>query len=167
MADEKVFNVMLGEPGEDTWNTLVLGGTDVVVPIERDASVDPFQDDEVCLRALGGGWERRVCSGDDDAEEDEESGLLHCRFRDVPFGVYSVFVVSAGREVETVRGLVVRHEGVFIGDKPLSEARDGEAMAQVSANETDEGASETAGDVPSRDGADQIDQDEAQDGEEQ
>ena len=163
MADGEAFNVMLGEPGEDTWNTLVLGGTDVVVPIERDASVDPFQDDEVCLRALNGGWERRICSGDDDVEANEDSELLHCRFRDVPFGVYSVFVVSAGGAVETLRGLVVRREGVFIGDKPLSEARDGEPMAPLSTNdsgETSQGPTDPTEGASSDDEAEHIDQEE-------
>lgn len=161
MADEKVFNVMLGEPGEDTWNTLVLGGADVVVPVERDAHADPFQDDEVRLRSLDGGWEHRVCSSDDDVEDDEESGLLLCRFRDVPFGVYSAFVVSAGVEVETLHGLVVRREGVFIGDKLLSEARDGEPMAPLSttaSSSTSEDPPESPEDASSDDEVERIDQ---------
>jgi hypothetical protein len=137
-TDDMVVDVMLGEPGGSTFNTLVLGGTDVVIPLERDAHADPFQDDEVWLRSPDGSFERRLCSNDDAVEEDEDSGLLLYHFTRVPFGVYSVFVVSAGVEVETLRGLVVRREGVFLGEKQLSDSRDGKPMAPPPTGEDDE-----------------------------
>jgi hypothetical protein len=163
MADEEVFNVMLGEPGEDTWNTLVLGGTEVVVPVERDEFADPFQDDEVRLRSLDGGWERRICNGDDAVEKGEDASLLLYHFHDVPFGAYSVFVVSAGVEVETLHGLVVRREGVFIGENRLSETRDGQPMAPTptgdSNDETSADLTEPPDEASADDEAEYIDQD--------
>ena len=126
---DMVVDVMLGEPGGAPFNTVVLGGQPIVVPVERDAHADPFQDDEVWLRSVGGGVELRLLRGDEAVEEDEESGLLLYRFAHVPYGVYSVIVVTAGVPVETMRQLVVRREGVFLGDRQLGEQREGKPMA--------------------------------------
>jgi hypothetical protein len=124
-----VVDVMLGEPGGSTFNTVVLGGTDIVIPVERDAHADPFQDDEVWLRSMDGGVEYQLGVDHPNVEEDEDKGLLMYRFEHVPFGVYSAFVVTAGVAVETMRHLVVRREGVFLGDKQLSDTHDGKPMA--------------------------------------
>jgi hypothetical protein len=162
-----VVDVMVGEPGEKPFNTLVLGGAEVVVPLERDADGDPFQDDEVILRSTGGSFELRLCSNDAAMEEDEESGLLMYRFERVPFGVYSVFVVSAGVEVETLRGLVVRREGTFFGDRQLPQEREGQAMAPApNADDEDEDEGDTdalALSESSAEDEDYIDQDEGDD----
>jgi len=129
MADEKVLNVMLGEPGENTWNTLVLGGADVVVPVERDPDGDPFQDDEVWLCALDGTVVQRRYTSDDEVEEEDGKRLLLYRFTGVRYGVYSVWTKLGGRPSEIARGLVVRREGVFMGETLLSEERQGVGAA--------------------------------------
>jgi hypothetical protein len=129
MADEDVVNVMLGEPGEDTWNTLVIGGTEVVVPVERDSDGDPFQDDEVWLCALDGTVVQRRYASDDEVDEDEEKRLLLYRFTDVRYGVYNVWTKIGGRPSEIARGLVVRREGVFAGESALPEERQGQGAA--------------------------------------
>lgn len=123
------YDVMLGNPGDDAFNVLVLGGIDVVVPLERDLDDDPLQDDEITLKSVDGTWEQTVLSGSEDVEEDDEAGVLYYRFRLVPPGIYSVFVNVAGEPAEVVRGLIVRREGVFVGGRRLRDARPDGAFA--------------------------------------
>jgi hypothetical protein len=129
MAEEETINVMLGDPGEDTWNTLVLGDTEVVIPLERDRDDDPFQDDEVWLCAADGTVVQRRYASDDEVEDDEEKNLFLYRFSHVRYGMYSVWTKVGGQAAEIMRGLVVRREGVFAGQSLLSEDRQGPAIA--------------------------------------
>lgn len=124
-VEEGVYDVMLAEPGGKTVNTIVVGGTDVIVPLERDADGDPFSDDEVWLRSTNGGVDRHMLSSDPDVEADDANGLLLYRFRDVPFGYYSVWVNVGGQPLEVIRGLTVRQQGVFRGAKKLEATRSG------------------------------------------
>jgi hypothetical protein len=41
------YDVFLANQGEDEFNTLLLSGLDVVIPLEADLDCDPHQDDEV------------------------------------------------------------------------------------------------------------------------
>jgi hypothetical protein len=158
MADEDdVANVMLGEPGEDTWNTLVLGGTDVVVPVERDPDGDPFQDDEVWLCALDGTVVQRRYASDDEVDEDEENRLLLYRFTDVRYGVYNVWTKIGGRPSEIARGLVVRREGVFAGESALPEDRQGPGAAPETIAGADDNVLATTLDGATADDVDQSD----------
>ena len=165
---DMVVDVMLGEPGGAPFNTVVLGGQPIGVPVERDAQADPFQDDEVWLRSVGGGVELRLLRGDEAVEQDEESGLLLYRFAHVPYGVYSVIVVTAGVPVETMRQLVVRREGVFLGDRQLAEQREGKPMAPPPGDDDGDSGEEVASvdeSVGDEDGyIDQDDVDEGEDG---
>lgn len=162
---DMVVDVMLGEPGGAPFNTLVLGGQPIVVPVERDAQADPFQDDEVWLRSVGGGVELRLLRSDEAVEEDEESGLLLYRFAHVPYGVYSVIVVTAGVPVETMRQLVVRREGVFLGDRRFGEEREGKPMAPPPDEEGDDGEEAALAEAPAGDEDGYIDQDDWDEGE--
>jgi hypothetical protein len=67
-GEERVHDVMLAEPGGKSVNTVVVGGTDVIVPLERDADGDPFHDDEVWLRSASGAVDLRLLSSDPDVE---------------------------------------------------------------------------------------------------
>ena len=129
MADEDIIGVMLGEPGEDTWNTLVLDRTDLIVPLERDFDNDPLQDDEVWLTAADGTVLHRLYSSDEDVSEDPEKRLRFYHFRDLRYGVYHVRVNVAGQAREVLRDIVIRAEGVFIGEKALPTTHDRPPLA--------------------------------------
>ena len=120
MAEERSYQVMIGPPGGKDHNTIVIGGVDIVVPLERDLDGDPYQDDEVWLRSLDGRFEQRRLASDPDVVEDTDTGLLLYRFKSVPHGLYSVWVNVGGQPSEVMRGLVVRREGVFVGDQALT-----------------------------------------------
>jgi len=70
---------------------------------------------------------------------------------------------KAGVEVETLHGLVVRREGVFIGKNRLSETRDGQPMAPTPMGDSDDETSadltEPADEPSTDDEAEYIDQD--------
>jgi hypothetical protein len=137
MADEETtYDVMVADPGGKTVNTIVVGGTDVVVPLERDLDGDPFHDDEVWLRSASGGVERRLLATDPDVERDDANGLLLYRFREVPFGYYGVWVNVGGEPLEVIRGLVVRQEGVFQGERKLKASRSGKVAPGPEQEET-------------------------------
>lgn len=130
MVDEEdTFDVMLGSVGDSAFNTLVLSGVDVVVPLELDADEDPLQDDEVLLRSVDGYYEQVLTWNDPDVARDEAHRLLHYRFRLVPPGVYNVLVRVAGESTEVLNGLIVRRDGVYIGGKRLATERSGPALA--------------------------------------
>ena len=126
---DSTYDVMLGNPGDELFNVLVLAGIDVVMPLERDLDRDPLQDDEVSLQSLDGAYEQVLFSSDDDVAPDDDNRLLYYRFRLVPPGVYSVFVKTAGKASEIVRGLIVRRDGVYLGTKKLTEERSVKAFS--------------------------------------
>jgi hypothetical protein len=126
-----VLDVMLGEPGGATFNTVVLGGTDVVVPLERDLDGDPYQDDEVWLESLDGSFRMKRLSSDPDVIPDEDNNVLLYHFRHVPFGVYNVVAVVAARPIVVTSGLVVRKQGVFLGDEKLADTYAGGAFGET------------------------------------
>jgi hypothetical protein len=130
-----VVDVMVGEPGEKPFNTLVLGGAEVVVPLERDLDGDPYQDDEVWLESLGGSFRQKLLSSDPDVVPDEDNNVLLYHFRHVPFGVYNVIAVVAARPIVVASGLVVRKEGVFLGDEKLGDTYSSGAFGEAEADE--------------------------------
>ena len=138
-ADDLVVDVMLGKPGGSTFNTVVLGGTDVVIPLERDLDGDPYQDDEVWLENLDGSFRERLYSSDPDVTPDEDNNVLLYTFRHVPFGVYNIVAVVAARPIVIYSGLVVRKEGVFMGEEKLTEDYE-----PGTPNESDQSGDETS-----------------------
>lgn len=123
MTTELVFDVALGNAGESDYNTVVLSGTDVVVPLEMDLDDDPLQDDEVRLVSEDGEFERHVRASDPDAEADDENRLIHYRFRAVPAGLYRVQVNVAGTWTDVVEGLLVQRGAVLCGETQLGTER--------------------------------------------
>ncbi len=117
---EDVRDVMVGAPGDTAGNMLVLGGMDVVVPLEMDLDDDPLQDDEVWLRRADGSVVQVLYANDPDVERNEEQRLFFFGFRDVPFGVYTVSVKVGDQLYDAIRGLVVCREGVLLGGKKLA-----------------------------------------------
>jgi hypothetical protein len=125
------LDVMLGEPGGATFNTVVLGGTDIVVPLERDLDGDPYQDDEIWLESLDGSFREQRYSSDSDVVPDEDKNVLLYHFRHVPFGVYNIIAVVAARPIVVFTGMVVRKEGVFMGQDKLTEDYEGCAPSET------------------------------------
>ena len=128
-SEPEVVDVMLGDVGGEPINTLMLERTDLIVPLERDADGDPFQDDEVWLCTEDGTLVQRHYSSDEEVEEDEDNRLLLYRFGNLRYGVYSIWTKVGGQLVEIHRGLEIRRDGVFMGDEELGETREGGALA--------------------------------------
>jgi hypothetical protein len=116
-----VHDVALGNIDEDDFNTLVLSGIDVVVPVEMDIDDDPLQDDEVRLRSEDGYYDAVLRSTDPDVEPDSEAGYLNYCFRLVPPGVYRVSVRVREHWSLLVRGLVVKRDGVYLNGEQLDD----------------------------------------------
>lgn len=129
LEDPEVIDVMLGDPGAEPMNTLMLERTDVVIPLERDLDGDPFQDDEVWLCTEDGTVVKRLYASDDDVEEDADQRILLYRFRNLRYGAYTVWTKIGGQPAEILRGLVVRSDGVFMNGEALGETRDAKAVA--------------------------------------
>lgn len=113
------FDVALGNPGESDYNTLVLSGVDITVPLEMDLDDDPLQDDEIRLRSVDGFFQKILKASDADVTPTPGSRLLMYRFRDVPPGAYRISVRVAGTWSDVLTGLVVTRDGVFHGKKKL------------------------------------------------
>jgi len=117
---EKSYDIALGNPGEKDFNTIVLSGVDITVPLEMDLDNDPLQDDEVRLRSEDGHYEKILLASDADARPDEDKHLILYTFRLVPPGAYRISVrVSDQTWLDVVTGLVITREGAFIGDEKL------------------------------------------------
>jgi hypothetical protein len=144
------LDVMLGEPGGSTFNTIVLGGTDIIVPLERDLDGDPYQDDEIWLESLDGSFRERRYSSDPDVVPDEDKNVLLYHFRHVPYGVFNIVAVVAGRPLVVYSGLIVRKEGAFMGQDKLGQDYDA-----CSASEADDEAAEDG--QPAEEGGDEED----------
>jgi len=117
---EKSYDVALGNLGEKDFNTIVLSGVDITVPLEMDLDNDPLQDDEVRLRSEDSHYEKVLFASDPDAVPDKDKNLILYTFRLVPPGAYRISVrISDQRFLDVVTGLVVTKEGAFIGDQKL------------------------------------------------
>lgn len=118
-AHRESYQVALVDPGQDFRNTIRLVGYDVVIPLEKDMDGDPLQDDRVRLTADVGNRVQEIASSDEDAEHDEEAGVILYSFRDVPPGVYHVETLIRGQWIRVIDGLTVRAKGVFMGSAAL------------------------------------------------
>jgi hypothetical protein len=132
--------VVIGAPDAASLNTIVLGGTSVVVPIELVPEDDPLHDDEIRMWSTSGHYDRTLKIRDAEVEPDHDSRLMHYRFEDVPFGVYRVAVCAAGEWHDFMHGLVVAPDGVYLGGKQLPVDRSTLAAAppELSSDDADE-----------------------------
>ena len=130
--------VALGNLDEDDFNTIVLSGIDVVVPVELDLDGDPLQDDRVRLRSEDGYFDVILASSDPDVEADTDAGYLNYCFRLVPPGVYRVSVLIAEQWVPLVRRLVVKRDGVYVNGEKLDDAAPEQRPAPVPEDEPTE-----------------------------
>jgi hypothetical protein len=140
------YAVALGLPGDQHENTIVLGGTVIVIPLEMDPDADPLHDDEVRLWSVRGSYDRTLFVSDADVEPDLQNRMMHYRFRDVPYGVYRVAVCVAGEWHDLMHNLVVTSDGAYLGGKKLSQEKPAMQAAPPDETELD--------DAPDSDGLD-------------
>jgi hypothetical protein len=118
---DATHDVALSNIGETERNTIVLGGVDVVIPLELDMDGDPFQDDAVCLCSVGGHWEDVRLSSDPEVTASRDKRHLYYEFQDVPSGVYHVDVRIGDQWTTVLRGLLVSRGVARLGDRTLGE----------------------------------------------
>lgn len=123
-AAAAAHDVALFNPGEKEHNTIVLGGVDVVVPLELDVDGDPLQDDAVCLRSRTGRFEDVRLSSDEQVTATPDKRHLYYPFHDVPAGLYCVDVrigdswVNIQSNLLVVKGTAYWNEKELTGDLP-------------------------------------------------
>jgi len=120
--DEQILDVMLGAPADKAFNTLVLSGIDLEVPLEMDLDADPLHDDEVRLLREDGAYSAVLCANEPDVRADLDKNLYIYRFRFVPPGIYRIQVRTSDQGWATViTDIVVGRKGVRIGDTELED----------------------------------------------
>jgi hypothetical protein len=107
----RILDVSLGDPGGPDFNTVVLTGVDLVIPLEADLDGDPLHDDEVRLVSEAGDFDAVLTANDEDVQHLPDKNLYAYKFRDVPPGVYRVLVRIAEQGWATVLGNLVVHRG--------------------------------------------------------
>ena len=117
---DSTHHVALFNPGESEHNTIVLGGLDLVIPLEMDIDGDPFQDDAVCLRSQGGDWEHSLTSADPEVVSAPDKRHLYYPFHSVPAGLYHVDVLIAGHWSTVISNLLVSRGQAWLGTRLLS-----------------------------------------------
>ncbi len=122
MAEGPTYCVSVGNVGESDHNTIVLGGVDVVIPLEMDLDGDPLHDDEVRLRSADGSFERILLVSDPDVECDHDARIAHYRFRLVPYGQYNLATRIGAEWVELVHGLLVAKTGVLADTNEIDDS---------------------------------------------
>lgn len=145
---DRSYDISLGNPTESDFNTIVLSGVDLTVPLEMDLDDDPLQDDEVRLRGESGHYERHLLASDPDVRPDPDRRIVLYTFRLVPPGVYRVSVrIAEERWLDVVTELVVTREGAFIGDHKLGVETEAvpEAAPELDAEEPEEPEAEVLG----------------------
>jgi hypothetical protein len=118
---QATYDVALFNRGETTHNTIVLGGVDVLIPIELDVDSDPFQDDAVCLESISGAWsDVRLCT-DPEVLVSRDKRHLYFPFFDVPSGVYRVEIRIGEVWTPVMSGLIVSQGEAKLDGQTLSE----------------------------------------------
>jgi hypothetical protein len=120
--DELILDVMLGSPEDSQFNTVVLSGFDLEIPLEMDLDGDPLHDDEVRLLSEDGAYEAVLCASEPDVRADMEKNLYIYCFRAVPPGLYRLQVRTSDQKWATViTDILVGKKGVRIGDTELED----------------------------------------------
>jgi hypothetical protein len=123
-VDERyALDVTLGTSEDGMSNAVVVSGVDLDVPLEADLISDPLHRDEVLLEASDGTI--RVLTVDDpDVRLDLDKKLYFYRFRNIPPGVYSLYVRNSvqGGWASIATALRIDRKGVSFGGKQLTDA---------------------------------------------
>jgi hypothetical protein len=127
---QRRHSVALSMPSDATFNTLELGGLDILIPLERDLDKRPELADVLRLSSDDGSYSRMVTSEDPNVKQHEDTPLLLYRFPDVPPGHYSIAVQIADRWTTVVHGLRVSRTNVFLGDRSFEAELDGKSLGK-------------------------------------
>ncbi len=123
MAAKHDYPVALFDAGDTYYNTIVLPGLEIIVPLEEDLDCDPLQDDEIRLQTLDGSFEQIRKASDPEAVPDDDAGLIYYHFSDVPAGYYRVSVRIGEVWVDVSVNLMVTRKGVYLcGNRLTKEA---------------------------------------------
>jgi hypothetical protein len=101
----------------DDHNTIVLGGLDVVIPLEIDFDGDASVEDEVRLRSDDGWFEAHVKESEATVEREGDKPILLYTFEAVPPGVYTVSAKVGEEFWDILTGLRVTRDTVKYDDK--------------------------------------------------
>jgi hypothetical protein len=140
------YDVALFNPGDQDHNTIVLGGVDLVIPLELDIDGDPFQDDAVCLRSHGGHWEHALTSADPEVTAAPDKRHLYYPFHDVPAGLYHLDVLIAGQWTSVASNILVSRGEAWLGSRRLTGAVPDSIPARAGDDRTPEPAESHAAD---------------------
>ncbi len=125
---QRRFPVALNRAPDSSYNTIVLGGLDLIIPLEIDLDKDPTEPDEIRLQSAGRWYESHVKSDDPEVEPDGENPLLLYPFRDVPPGIYTISVKVGGKWRDVLTGFRVTRDGVFYGEESIERTPDGSVL---------------------------------------
>ena len=120
--------VATSHPSDQTYNTLVLDGINLIIPLEIDLDNDPDTPDMVRLKSDDGGYEAILTAGQEGVEQDGDNPLNYFHFHYVPLGVFSIAVKIADQWCTIVASLRVTHTGVFVGDVNFEAQTDGSEL---------------------------------------
>jgi hypothetical protein len=117
----RALDVSVGDTGGTDFNTVVLTGVDVIIPLEADLDGDPLHDDEVRFLAEAGDYDTVLTANQEDVEFLADKNLYAYKFRDVPPGVYRVLVRVGDQDWATIMSNVVVHRsGVRVDGKEVT-----------------------------------------------
>ncbi len=120
MDAKRDYPVAVFDPGDAYYNTIVLPGMEIIVPLEEDLDCDPLQDDEVRLQRLDGGFEQIRKASDPEAIPDHEAALIYYHFTDVPAGYYRVSARIGGEWVDVTLDLMLTSKGAHMSGRRLT-----------------------------------------------
>lgn len=130
---QRTYSVALSRPTDSTFNTLELGGLDLVIPLERDLDKRPDEPDEIRLASDDDSYAHTVRSDDPSVKPDGGTPLLLYPFPNVPPGFYSIGVRVGPVWVTVLRGLRVTRTTVFLGEKSFEQKPDGSSLGRPEA----------------------------------
>lgn len=120
--------VATSNPEDKTYNTLVVGSLEVVIPMEADMDGDPDTPDSIRLRNEGGGYQSELTAGQPGVEQDGDNPLYFYHFQAVPVGIYAVEVKIDGGWYPVLRGLRVSPKGLFVNGISYQQPADGSVL---------------------------------------
>jgi hypothetical protein len=115
-------------PNDQTKNTLVIGGVDVVIPLEIDVDDDPRSHEHIRLCSEDGLFEAHLQAGGPDVRQDGDHPLLFCTFRDVPPGLYSLEVRIGNAWYKILASLQITRDEAQLGGQSFEGAIDGSVL---------------------------------------
>ncbi len=127
---ERKYDVALNLEGGSDHNTLVIGGLDLIVPLEEDLDKDPENPDEIRLKSDDGSYEAHVRSTDEGVERSGNDPLLLYPFRDVPPGIYTLAVKVHEEWTNVLARFRVTRDGAFWGETSLEAAANGSDLGK-------------------------------------